>query len=351
VTEKEHRIIPGRYLEDILAQPAALQSTLLGMKHVPEQLVRIRESLQDGRLKRIVLTGMGSSFYSLTPLHLALIKEGYEAVQVETSELIHYMPGLLLRDSLVIAVSQSGRSAEMIRLLELIARQATLLVITNTPQSPLALAADAVMLTHAGEEFSVSCKTYVCTLAVVELIAGFLSHEQHGTLHDEWLEAVPCVTSYLQDWQQHVLELAPYLDGMRHLFFVGRGASLAAAGTGALITKESAGVHAEAMSSAAFRHGPMEILREDTLVAVLEGAPVTRELNQRLLQDINNSPAKALLIGTHAELPSLRMAASPDRIAPILEVLPFEMMTLALAYLASAEAGVFRRGAKVTVTE
>jgi glucosamine--fructose-6-phosphate aminotransferase (isomerizing) len=118
-----------------------------------------------------------------------------------------------------------------------------------------------------------------------------------------------------------------------------------------LITKESVGAHAEAMSSAAFRHGPMEILSESTLVAVLEGGEPTRALNEKLLQDVSESPAKALLAGYHAELAALRIAASSPAVLPILEALPFEMMTLALGYLLSMEAGVFQRGAKVTVTE
>ncbi len=351
MTEKEPRIIPGRYLEDILAQPAALEATLRHTMSIPQEVVSLRDRLAAGQLKRIVLTGMGSSFYSLMPLYLALLNHGYEAVLVETSELIHYLPGLLRPDSLVVAVSQSGRSAEILRLLELTGNQGTLLAITNTPRSPLALAAKAVILTHAGDEFSVSSKTYLCTLAVAQLLEAVLCEGDIETAHREQMSAVPLAAAYLERWQDHVLELAPHLDGVEHLFLVGRGPSLAAAGTGALITKESVGVHAEAMSSAAFRHGPMEILRENTLVAVLEGGGVTRDLNQRLLQDIRESPSKSLLVGYHAELSALRIAPSSPRVLPILEALPFEMMTIAIGYLSSMEAGVFQRGAKVTVTE
>ena len=65
--------------------------------------------------------------------------------------------------------------------------------------------------------------------------------------------------------------LADKLRGMRHLFLTGRGSSLSAVGTGALIIKEAARVHAEGMSSAAFRHGPIEMLRPDMLIAVYQG--------------------------------------------------------------------------------
>jgi glutamine---fructose-6-phosphate transaminase (isomerizing) len=349
VTEKG-RIIRGRYLEDILAQPDALRSTLEATT-IPTGLLQIRKGLEEGRFKRIVLTGMGSSFYGLTPLYLALVNHGYEVAQVETSELIHYLPGLLNPQSLVIAVSQSGRSAETLRLLDLNARRATLLAVTNTSDSPLAAAADSILLTHAGDEFSVSSKTYVCTLAVLEQLAGFLCHEPEDKVQDELLASVTTMADYLKGWQQHLHELAPLLEGIQHLFFVGRGASLAAAQTGALITKESTGAHAEAMSSAAFRHGPMEILAQNTFVAVFEGAPITRALNDNLLRDINTSPARGVLVGPHAELPSLRIPSPSARVAPILEILPIEIMTLAMAYLSSVEAGVFQRGAKVTVTE
>jgi glutamine---fructose-6-phosphate transaminase (isomerizing) len=350
LTDTERRILQGRYLADILAQPAALQATLDSIS-IPGELLDVRERLQENRLKRIVLTGMGSSFYCLLPVAIALSNYGYEVVQAETSELIHYLPGLLNPESLVIAVSQSGRSAEIIRLLELNARKATVLAVTNNPDSPLALYADARMLTAAGEEFSVSSKTYVCTLAVMQTIAGILCQQPASAVHSELLQSVPATAAYLTAWEQHVLELAPYLEGMHHLFFVGRGGSMAAAATGALITKESVRVHAEALSSAAFRHGPMEMLGKASFVAVLEGDGATRGLNENLVRDIRATPAGGQLIGSHAELHALRLPPCNPRIAPILEFLPFEILTLSLGYLAAIEAGVFQRGTKVTVIE
>ena len=351
MTVTEQQVIQGRYFQDILAQPAALQSTLQQITRIPEELIRIRERLHGGELRRIVLTGMGSSLLSLEPAALTLRNGGYEVVLMETSELIHYGKVLLHHGSLVVAVSQSGRSAEIIRLLELNNRQATMLAVTNDATSPLGRAADAVLLTDAGDEFSVSSKTYLTTLAVVQTITGYLCYESFETVQNELLASLPLVASYLAGWQQHVVEVAPLLAGKEHLFFVGRGASLAAAGTGALITKESVAVHAEAMSCASLRHGPMEILQANTFVAVLEGEAATRALNEKLVTDIRATPAKAELIGYHGELPCLRIAPSPARVLPILEVLPFQMMTLALGALLHKEAGVFQVGSKVTVTE
>ncbi len=86
------------------------------------------------------------------------------------------------------------------------------------------------------------------------------------------LEAAPAaVDEYLKDWRAHAGEFVELLQGTEHLFLVGRGPSLAAAQTGALIIKESDHYHAEGMSSAAFRHGPFEMLQPGMLVGVFLG--------------------------------------------------------------------------------
>lgn len=343
-------IIEGRYLQDILDQPKALQATFEKMV-VPDELTIIKEHLHAGTIRRIVLTGMGSSFHVLTPLYLALANHGYEVVTSETSELIYYLDGMLNRQSLIVCVSQSGRSAETIRLLEKNAGQAKLISITNSQMSPLALSSDAALITHAGEEFSVSSKTYVTALLALEVLGGYLCDENQAAVQDDLAHAASAASAYLDAWRQHVFELASYLDGTRHMFFVGRGRSLAAAGTGALITKESVGVHAEGMSSAAFRHGPMEMLTGDTFVGILEGDDRTRNLNEQLKEDIVRASGRSDLIGPGAGLTALRIYSSSIRILPILEILPLQMMTLALAYHSGTEAGLFTRATKITIIE
>jgi glucosamine--fructose-6-phosphate aminotransferase (isomerizing) len=166
----------------------------------------------------------------------------------------------------------------------------------------------------------------------------------------ELKHAAPAVAAYLADWKEYVLRLARELDDIRHLFLVGRGASLAAVGTGALIVKESDHFHAEGMSSASFRHGPFEMLSEETFVLVFSGDAKTRDLNLRLLTDIKQQGGRAELIGEKASLECFRLTDGGG-IRPILEVLPVQMITLALAALAGREPGKFELATKVTTTE
>jgi glucosamine--fructose-6-phosphate aminotransferase (isomerizing) len=328
-------VLEGDYFRDLMDQPRALQETVAGLE-VPVRLESVAARARKGEFRAAILTGMGSSFHALQPLQLELIQQGFLAITVETSELIHNKSKLLSPETLLVAVSQSGQSAEVVRLLKLNLGKSPLIAITNTPDSPLAIQADAAILTRAGKEFSVSCKTYVTALAGLK-----------------WLGDVICECD-LRHSRRELLDVHGFLellDGVRHLFLVGRGASLAAVGTGALIIKESTHFHAEGMSSAAFRHGPFEMLGDEIFVLIFAGANNTRDLNTGLLADISEQRGRAAWVGEDATFAPCVLPAAPPSIEPIMEILPVQMITLALAVRAGREPGRFSLATKVTTKE
>ncbi len=345
-----YQIIEGGYLRDILAQPRALEETLAGLE-VSAELVEAAARLREGPIQRVILTGMGGSYSALHPLHLGLLRHGYTSVMVETSELIHFLPSALDSRTLLIVVSQSGRSAEIVRLLEMKRPDCFALGITNTPDAPLARSADGLVLTHAGEEFTVSCKTYVATLMALQWVADVLTGQDPGKSKEELSGAGPAVAAYLSGWRDFVRSAAMELAGARHLFVLGRGASLAAAETAGLITKESAHFHAEGMSAAAFRHGPLEMVDADVYALVFAGDPVAAALNLRLARDIVRAGGRAALAGEDVEPGVFRLPRVPAAVRPVVEILPVEIITLALGAMAGREAGRFERASKVTETE
>ena len=344
------RVIEGQYLRDLLDEPRALQDTFDGLE-TSEELSKVAARLNRGKFQRIVLTGMGSSFHALHPLSLQLIQEGFTAVTVETSELVHYQSRYFDAKTLIIAVSQSGQSAEMVRLAAVNRKHSTVIAVTNTPKSALAEYATATLFTRAGREFSVSCKTYVASLMALQWLGDVLCQRDPRQSRRELRSAPSAVAAYLAHWKQHVSSLTEKLRGVRYLFFAGRGGSLAAVETGALIVKESAHFHAEGMSSAAFRHGPVEMLGDQTLVVVFSGDKKTRALNQRLFSDIQQGGGRAELVGGTAAVECFRLPDQGARVRPILEILPIQMITVALAALAGREAGKFKLATKVTSTE
>jgi len=343
-------VIEGRYLRDLLDQPRALEDTLAGLGRSAELELLVRR-LRGGEFLRVVLTGMGGSFHALCPLYLQLVGQGFTAMMVETSELIHHQARLFDPKSLIVAVSQSGQSAETVRMLEENGGRADVIAVTNTPGSPLAKQAATALITRAGSEATVSCKTYVSTLMVLKWLGDALCGRDAEESRREFDGVASLVGEYLGNWKRHVGEVASRLSGVRHLFLVGRGTSLAAVGAGALVIKESDHFHAEGMSSAAFRHGPFEMLSPETFVGVFAGAEKARELNARLVADIRAAGAASEVIGQAAEMECFRVGQCGQGVRPILEILPVQMITIALAAIAGREAGKFDRATKITAIE
>ena len=283
-SDPKYNIIEGEYLLDILDQPRALEATIEGLS-APDALLPIAGQLKQGTLKRIVLTGMGSSFHALYPLHLLLTSRGCATVWAETSELIHYLPQLLDPATLIIAVSQSGRSAEILSLLDKNAGRARIIAVTNTAESPLATGADALLLTNAGEEFSVSCKTYVTALLVLSQVGALLGYADPRPIPSELEQAPPAAATYLNSWRDHVLALAAAWTTFKICSLLGAESRSLPLEPGRSPPKNPS-LPAEGMSSAAFRHGPLEMVSEKTFVGVFAGTEATVGLNARLVEDI-----------------------------------------------------------------
>jgi glutamine---fructose-6-phosphate transaminase (isomerizing) len=342
------------YLRDLLDQPLALKNTLDGLQDT-SAILPFAQRLASGEFQRVLLTGMGSSYHALHPLHLALLANGFTSLMMEASELIHYAPSIFDARTLVVTVSQSGRSIEILKLLEEVKGRSPLIAITNNADGPLAQQADAMLLTHAGIETTVSCKTYLASLAALtllgELLTGVNRDVPPARLYDELTSVIPLMADYLSHWQDYAQDLTNVLSTTRHLIIAGRGTSLAAVGTGGLIIKESAHFPTEGLSAAAFRHGPFEMTSPNLFVAVLEGDERTAALNRNLVADVQAVSGQAALIGQAQPEPAFTLPAVPASARPLLEILPLQMMSLALAQLNGHEAGNFALATKVTATE
>ena len=343
-------LIEGPYLSDLLDQPQALQQAVDGLEE-SAALQRFAHALGRGDYKRAVLTGMGSSFRALYSLYLALCDFGIPTLMVETSELALYMGRVLDAHTLLIVVSQSGQSAETVRLLGMTTGRVPTIGVTNTPDSPLAAQSDAIVLMRAGKESTVSCKTYVTSLVALEWLSAVLRGADLTQTRTALHQAAPAATAYLAGWRTQVESLLARFEGTKHVFVTGRGTSLAAAETGGLILKESAHIAAEGMSAAAFRHGPFELLGPHVFVLVFEGGQEAAKLNRRLVEDIRAAGGQSVLVSEDAVDDVFRLPRVPPLVRPVVEILPVQMMSLALAGLNGHQAGRFDRATKITTVE
>jgi glucosamine--fructose-6-phosphate aminotransferase (isomerizing) len=341
--------VAGPYVADLLAQPDALLAATASMADPGSALPTLAGLLQRRKFQRVVLTGMGSSWHALYPLHLALTGAGHDSYWVETSELLLGFEPLRRSDTLLVVVSQSGESAEIVALLQCSDVFGHVVGVTNNPHSTVARAAGTVLPMCAGHEATVSCKTYMATLAVLHGLAAVLvGSDLRRALAD--LQAVePAMRRYLADLEAHVAALAGLVSGVRAVFVTGRGVSLATAGTGGLILKEATRQPAEGMSCAAFRHGPFEMISDQVLVLVCAGDARVAALHRQLRADIVRAGGRAAFLSvSDPSAPAFQLPDVAPALLPLVEILPVQMLSLAIAARDGQEAGRFERATKIT---
>lgn len=338
------------YVSDILSQPDALQAAL--DNYDPATLEAVAARVQAGGFARVVFTGMGSSHFATYPAWLRLVEAGVPAWHVEASELLHFAAHLVDEQTLLCMTSQSGRSAEILAMLERV-RPGHLLVLTNDVSSPLAAAAQTRLAMHAGVETNVSTKTYLNSIAAWQLAAQQLVGRPLAPVRGELQEAVHGMRAFLVGWQEVVGAWGEKLGRPERLFYLGRGASLAAVWTAALTTKESAKFTVEGMSAGQFRHGPLELADGRLSAVILAGTGPTSALNRRLASDLHDYGAHVVWLGADplGEVPAIQHPAVRGAGRPIAEMVPLQLLTLHLAAVSGVEAGQFRHGGKVTASE
>ncbi len=341
------------YIEDILSQPEELKKILHSIDLAPVK--QIKQLIDQGQIDRIVLTGMGASLYGIYPAWMILTQAGIPAFWVDTAELAHYLPRLITPHTLMWMVSQSGRSAELMHFMgqNALPKPKMIFAITNDLSSSLAKAAEITLPINTPAELTVSTRTYLNTLAISQLAALELTGQNTRSGFEELIQASDNIKAYLENWQEHVITLKQMIGLPRNLVILGRGSSLAATHTGALIIGEASKFPTLSMNAAEFRHGPLELVNRDLAVIILSGTETTLSLNRRLAEDIIRLGGSAFWVAPQPEsnLPFVQMPFGAGLGLPVAEIVPFQILSLALAQQTGIEAGEFFHSGKITLSE
>jgi glucosamine--fructose-6-phosphate aminotransferase (isomerizing) len=260
-----------------------------------------------------------------------------------------------LRDSLVLAVSQSGRSPDILAVIQEGRRQGALTVaITNDMLSPLAGFAEHRINLRAGLERSIAAtKTYTASLLALAMLSVALSGDEE---HRRALEHVPALVSQTLEQAEPVISAAAGYRGAEACVVIGRGYNYATAFETALKLKELTYVLAEPYSSADFQHGPVALVENGFLVLAIapEGGTAAeltaflRELQPRLPRLVVISPLQATLdlASTAIAMPS----GIPEWLSPLIAILPGQLFALGLAIAKGIDPDQPRGLQKVTLT-
>jgi len=300
---------------------------------------------------RVVLTGMGSSYDACYSPVTQLASQGVRTSMVDSAELLHFRLASVGAGTLLVAVSQSGESAELVRLADALASrpataQPTLVSVTNGTDNTLARAASIALDTRAGEEHGPSTMTFAAALVALCAVAG----DGDGTA-----AAADSMDNMLTTPDEDAADLAGWFGDRSVLALLGRGCARAAAEMGALTLKEAAQLPAESLQTAQFRHGPLELAGPHLAAMVFATEPRTRHLDMGLAGELVAAGSPVLVVSQDGAAPdgARGLAVGPlgTGIAPAVAILPAQLLAWRLAAERGRTPGEFSIAAKVTTRE
>ncbi len=349
---------PDPFIAEISGQPDAIRRAAAGLA---EQRSALERSAAVGPGRTLVFTGMGSSYDACYPAVTALAAAGVPALHIDSSELLHFRRNLLPGAGLLVTVSQSGESAEVVRLIEGIekdGRAPLILGVTNGTENTLARLADVVLDTRAGDEVGPSTMTFSAALVAVAAVGRILRGEQPSDAIEKVRRGAESAATSLENLLAQPRlgeEIAAWLGDRSTSVILGRGPARAAAEMGALTLKEAVGMPIESLQTAQFRHGPLELAGPDLAALVIATEPETRDLDVGLTGELVELGAAALVVVEGGDTPDgvlrIDVGAQDRMLAPAVSILPAQLLAWQLAVLHGRPPGSYVRASKVTTRE
>lgn len=299
-------------LKEIAEQPAAVADTLLG-HFVDGRIVLDEQRLSDQELReidKVFIVACGTAYHSGLLAKYAIEHWTRLPVEVELASEFRYRDPVLDRSTLVIAISQSGETADTLEAVRHAKTQkAKVLAICNTNGSQIPREADAVLYTRAGPEIGVAAtKTFLAQIAANYLVGLALAQARGTKYPDEVereyheLEAMPDMVSRVLAGIEPVGQLAQRFATSPTVLFLGRHVGYPVALEGALKLKELAYMHAEGFAAGELKHGPIALIDEDLPVIVVMPSPKNAQmLHAKLLSNIREIQARGAVTIVIAE--------------------------------------------------
>jgi glucosamine--fructose-6-phosphate aminotransferase (isomerizing) len=349
----------NRFLKEIKEQPRALHDTLQYYRSEKgnKVLSAVYELWQSKKYEKIILTGMGSSFYISQSTATVLNHEGIPAFAFSASELLHYRYPIINEKVLLFCISQSGESYEIVQLIKKIPSDITVVAIYNERNSALAKRANYSLPCLAGKEEMTSTKTFLTTYIVAYLFTKALSNK--GEIIDNSISnVIDEVNDLITSYQTSFPDLSFFFDKCQSLQFIARGTDFAIASQSALMFMEATKTFASAMLGGEFRHGPLEMIGED-FRGVLFGNSNTETYQAmlELINDILKYDGKVIFITNkkaninNPNYTELIIEGDNPILWAIPAIIPIQKMVIEWANHKKLTPGDFSHGAKVTIIE
>ncbi|MBX5489839.1 MAG: glutamine--fructose-6-phosphate transaminase (isomerizing) [Chloroflexi bacterium] len=341
---------PHFTLKEIHEQPEALRRALAGRLTDGRAYLAELDGLDLSRVTRVYLVGCGTSHYAGMVAKYAWEQWLRLPVECIIGSEMRYAPPPLDEHALVIAISQSGETADTRAAAEWAARAgARTLALTNVVGSSLTQTVEASVYLYVGPEIGVvSTKAFTGQLAVLYAMGLDLA-ARRGTLPPEQLQELAAALAAMPERvaaclarPEPVQRIAAACVNVDHLLFIGRGVGYPTALEGALKLKEVSYIHAEGYPAGELKHGPIALVEPGKLLIALATASATYDKVLSNLEEVKARGARVVAIATEGDTAIQRHAdhvlyvpAAPELLSPIVNVVPMQL----LAYYAAVERG------------
>ncbi|MCB0925266.1 MAG: glutamine--fructose-6-phosphate transaminase (isomerizing) [Mycobacterium sp.] len=339
-------------LKEIAEQPAAVSDTLLG-HFVDGRIVLDEQRLSDQELReidKVFIVACGTAYHSGLLAKYAIEHWTRIPVEVELASEFRYRDPVLDRGTLVIAISQSGETADTLEAVRHArAQKAKVLAICNTNGSQIPREADAVLYTRAGPEIGVAAtKTFLAQITANYLVGLALAQARGTKYPDEVervyhdLEAMPDLVLQVLDHLDMVADLGRRFAQCPTVLFLGRHVGYPVALEGALKLKELAYMHAEGFAAGELKHGPIALIEDGLPVIVVMPSPKNAAtLHAKLLSNIREIQARGAVtiviaeegddtVRPHADH-IIEIPAVPTLLQPLLSTIPLQVFAASVA--------------------
>ena len=361
---------PWFMLKEINEQPDAVASTLRG-RTLPNGALRLDElRLDDTEIRsidKVFVVACGTAFHAGMVAKYAIEHWTRLPVEIEISSEFRYRDPVLDRDTLVIAVSQSGETIDTLEAVRFArAQRAKVIAVTNVVGSSIAREADAVLYTHAEPEICVlATKTFTTQLVGLKLLALFLA-QVRGSMFPQDIAGVvrhmhglPALLRKTLELRPQVAEIAREIYEAPTVLFVGRHVGYPMALEGALKLKEVSYLHAEGFAAGELKHGPIALLEQ--------GVPVIAIATQchvytKVLSNIQEIKARGAFVvaicsegdaeevGRHADR-VIEVPVTDELLVPALVSVPLQLLAYEVAELRGCDIDQPRNLAKSVTVE
>ena len=357
-------------LKEIYEQPRSIADSMRGRFDAKTGSLRLGGISEFEKkmtnAKRILIVACGTSWHAGLVAEYLIEDLARIPVEVEYASEFRYRNPIIYEDDIVLAISQSGETADTLAAIELAkSKGATIFGICNVVGSSIPRATHAGSYTHAGPEIGVaSTKAFTAQVTVLTLLALQIAHKRGSITESRFrqllneLECIPKKVEIALKANDKIQEIAERFKDVHHFLYLGRGYGFPVALEGALKLKEISYIHAEGYPAAEMKHGPIALIDEEMPVVVIATKQGSYEKVVSNIQEVKARKGKIIAIVTEGDEVVKEMAdyvieipETDEVLVPLVSVVPLQLLAYHIAVMRGCNVDQPRNLAKSVTVE